>query len=65
MTTYKTISGRELKVSANRSKRTFTIVTDAARYRTFPMNKSEFEANLNNTGNDWQQFLNTGDYYKL
>jgi hypothetical protein len=65
MTTYKTITGREIKVSANRSKRTFTIVTESARYRTYPMNKSEFEANLNNAGNDWQQFLNTGDYYKL
>jgi hypothetical protein len=65
MTTYTTISGRTLRVSANRSKRTFTIVTDAAKYRTFRMSKEEFEKNWFNTGNDWQQFLNTGDYYKL
>ena len=65
MATYKTVSGREIKVSANRTKRTFTIVTESAKYRTLPMNKIEFEANLNNTGNDWQQFLNTEDYYRV
>ena len=65
MKTYKTVSGREIKVSANKSKRTCTIVTESAGYRTYPMTKNEFETNLNNTGNDWQQFLNTEDYYRV
>lgn len=65
MKNLKTISGRELKVSSNKSARTFTIRTDAAKFRTHPMNKEEFNSCLNNTGNDWQQFLNSGDYYKV
>lgn len=65
LATYTTISGRKIKVAENRSKRTFTIVTDAARYRTFPMSNDEFESNRHNTGQDWQQFLNGSDYYKI
>jgi len=65
MTTFTTIQGRTIKVAENRSKRTFTIVTDASRYRTFPMSKDEFESARHNTGQDWQQFLNGSDYYKI
>lgn len=66
MRTLTTISDREIKVSANQSKRTFTIRTSAAKYRTLPMSKAEFNnANRNWTGNDWQQFLKTDEYYKV
>lgn len=66
MNTYKTITGRELKVSANQSKRTFTIKTESATFRTTQMSRDEFESNEFNTGNDWQSFLsNTNDYYKV
>ena len=65
MKTLTTISDRELKVSSNKSKRTFTIVTDAAKYRTYQMSKEEFNDNLHNTGNDWQNFLKSNDYYKV
>ena len=65
MKTLTTISGRKLKVSSNVSKRHFTIKTDVATYRTYRMSKEEFESCLNNTGNDWQQFLRDNDYYKV
>jgi hypothetical protein len=62
----KTITGRTLKVKPNHSKRTFTIRTESAKYRTTRMSKEDFESELNNTANDWQTFLNlTTDYYKV
>lgn len=66
MKTLRTISDREIKVTANHSARTFTIRTNAAKYRTLPMSKDEFNhANRNWTGNDWQQFLKTDEYYTV
>lgn len=67
MQTFKTISGREIKISSNKRNRTFTIKTESSKFRTVPMNKEEFENNQHNTGNDWQQFLNgcDGDYYTV
>jgi len=60
-----TISGRVIKVNSNVSKRHFTIKTESGTYRTYPMSQEEFDENDMNTGNDWQQFLNSGDYYKV
>ena len=61
-----TISGREIKVSANHSAMTFTIRTETGKYRTTRMSKAEFDSCLNMTGNDWQYFLCTSsDYYKV
>ena len=65
MKTLKTISNRELKVSSNKSARTFTIRTSAAIYRTTKMNKEEFTSALNWSGQDWAEFLKTDDYYKI
>lgn len=65
MITLTTITGRKIKVSANHSKRTFTIKTDAATFRTFSMSKDEFNNSLHDTGNDWNQFLKSVDYYKV
>ena len=61
----KTITGREIKVSANHSARTFTIRVNGFKYRTIPLSKEEFNSCLNNTGNDWAQFLKSSDYYKI
>ena len=62
----KTISGREINAKPNHSKRTFTINADGVKYRTTRMSKVEFESNLNNTVNDWQNFLKTSyDYYSI
>jgi len=67
MTTLKTITGRQLKVTSNQSLRHFTIKTEIAKFRTLPMSQEEFDSNENNTGNDWQQFLNScsGEYYTI
>ena len=60
----KTVTGKTIKVNANTSLRTFTIRTNGSKYRTNKMSKSEFMSNENNTGNDWQSFLNgSNDYY--
>lgn len=58
----KTISGKEITATPNYSKRTFTIRTESGKYRTFPMNKQEFNESLNRTANDWQSFLNKESY---
>jgi hypothetical protein len=65
METLRTISGEEIKVSSNKIKRTFTIKTDGGKYRTNQMSHEEFDSCLFNTGNDWKQFLKSGDYYKI
>ena len=65
-TVFKTNLGETIKVSANYSKRHFTIKTESGKYRTTPMTKEEFTSCLNNTGQDWRQFLlGCGDYYKI
>lgn len=58
----KTITGREIKVKANNSGRTYTIRTESAKFRTGKMSKEEFESAYYWTANDWQHFLNSGDY---
>jgi len=66
MKTLTTISGEKIKVSSNKSVRTFTIRTDSGfKYRTYPMSKEEFNSCESNTGNDWKQFLRSDDYYKV
>ena len=63
----KTISGKEINVRANKSKRTFTIRTNGFKYRTVRMDQEEFNNNSNNTANDWNDFLHScsGDYYRV
>lgn len=54
------------KVVPNHSKRHFTIVReDGTKYRTTVMSKVEFQEELNNTLNDWKQYLKTDNYYKI
>jgi hypothetical protein len=55
---------------ANYSKRTFTIkkYIDGrlyATYSTIQLSKDEFNSELNNTENDWKQFLKSDDYYRV
>lgn len=64
MKTFKTNLGETLKISANHSKRTFTIVTDVEKYRTIRLSKDEFNSCLNNTGQDWRVFLRSSDSIK-
>ncbi|RHJ76137.1 hypothetical protein DW103_17280 [Parabacteroides sp. AM08-6] len=59
----KTITGREINVKANHSKRTFTIRVEGSKYRTVQLSKEEFNSCLHNTSNDWANFLKSDDYY--
>jgi len=63
MKTLTTITGREIKVSSNRSQRTFTLIVNGIKYRTTKMTHEEFNSCLHNTGQDWSQFLKSDDYY--
>ena len=60
-----------LKVTSNRSKRTFTIrkFIDGklfAKYRTIRFSKYEFDSCEFDTNNDWLDFLRrTNDYYLI
>lgn len=60
-----TITGKQISISANKSARTFTIRTDCGKYRTNKLSKEEFNSCLNNTGNDWNEFLKSDDYYEV
>ena len=61
-----TITNEILKISSNKAKRTFTIRTKYAKYRTLQFSKEEFEhADFFWTGNDWKQFLKTDEYFKV
>ena len=55
----------EIRVSKNRSKRTFTIRTPYVKYRTYKMSKDEFSSAYYWTENDWKQFLKTDEYFKV
>ena len=57
------ISGREIYIRKNFSKRIFTIKTDVATYKTYKLSRHEFDENLFNTGNDWQNYLGTCQNY--
>ncbi|MFT7155235.1 MAG: hypothetical protein ACI8Q1_000236 [Parvicella sp.] len=59
-----TTTGREIQVRKNIRLKVFTIKTESGLYKTYPMGKDEFNSCLSNTGNDWQQFLRSEDYYK-
>jgi hypothetical protein len=66
MKTLTTITGREISVTANNSKRTYTIRSNGAKYRTYPMTKEDFSSADFWTGNDWHNFLRrTGEYYPV
>lgn len=59
-----------IKVTPNHEKRTFTIRKQRdgktyAKYRTIKLSKEEFNSELNNTENDWRQFLKSEDYYPV
>lgn len=60
-----TTTGRQIKATANHSKRTFTIRTDSAKYRTNKMDKEEFQSCLYNTASDWNQFLKSEECYAV
>ena len=61
-----TTTNEVLRISSNKKKRTFTIRTNYAKYRTLQFTKEKFEhADFSWTGNDWKQFLKTDYYFKV
>ena len=60
-----TITGQVIRISPNKSKRTFTIRKNGLKYRTYPVDAQEFREMSRMTGNDWQNFLKSNDYYKV
>ena len=60
-----TITKRELKVSSNKRERTFRIKTESATFKTIPFSKQEFNSAYYWTGQDWQEFLRTDEYYQI
>jgi len=65
MKTLQTITKRELKVSSNKRERTFRIKTESATFKTISFSKQEFENAYYWTGQDWQVFLRTDEYYQI
>jgi hypothetical protein len=63
---FETISGRQIFVRPNFSKKVFTIKTESATYKTYKLSGPEFDENLFNTGNDWLNYLKTSqDYFAI
>ena len=58
----------KITATPNNKNRTFTIRTFVNgkinfKYRTIQMSKEDFEAELNNTQNDWIHFLKSNNYF--
>ena len=59
---------KKIIAKANKRNRTFTLriwIKDkmVSKYRTVRMSKEEFLGNIQNTQNDWNNFLKSDDYY--
>ncbi len=66
----KTITGREIEITANESELTFDIKVDGdtdtpTTFRTIELSQEEFDSMEFDTANDWAQLLKTDDYYKI
>jgi hypothetical protein len=59
----KTNTGKEITVRLNDATRTATIWTNVSKYKTLPLNKEEWQSVEYWTGNDWNNFLKTDQYY--
>lgn len=61
--TLNTITNVEIKVTPNKSQRTFTIRRQGIKFRTLQMSREEFDSAEYWTGQDWSNFLKTNEYY--
>ena len=61
----KTGCGKEYALSFNNKKRVVTIYSDGTMYRTYPMDKEDYNSASYWTGNDWSNFMKTDDYYRV
>ena len=65
MKTLTSSTGRKFEITSNKSARTFTIRVDGSKYRTYPMSKEDFNNASYWTGEDWNYFFITKDFYKV
>ena len=61
--TLNTILNVQIKVTPNKSQRTFTIRRQGIKFRTLQMSREEFNSADYWTGQDWSNFLKTDEYY--
>lgn len=61
--TLNTITNIQIKVTPNKSQRTFTIRRQGIKFRTLQMSREEFDSADYWTGQDWSNFLKTNEYY--
>ena len=56
-----------MKITSNKSKRTFTIRKESTKFRTLEMSQNEFDECDNYTNEDWKYFLRSqsGSYYEV
>ena len=54
-----------MRVTANHSKRTFTIRKEGSKYRTQTFTSEDFFDLNFNTSKDWEHFLRTNENYYL
>lgn len=53
-----------MKVTSNKSQKTFTIKMDGTTYRTNKLSKQEFEESHYNSNSDWVDYIrNSGNVY--
>ena len=65
MKTLTNIKGEQLIISPNFQDYTFEIQKNGVTWRTIEMEEEEFKSCLNNSGQDWQNYLNKSDDYYL
>lgn len=65
MKTLTNIRGQQLIISPNFQDNTFEIQKNGVTWRTIEMEEEEFRSCLNNSGQDWQEYLNNSDGYYL
>lgn len=51
----------EMRITSNRSKRTYTIRYGGNKYRTTQMSKAEFEDAMYNTPTDWKDYIKNNE----
>lgn len=54
-----------MKVTSNKTKRTYTIVLNGNKYRTTELSKEEFEELDYNTESDWINYIRTNQVIAL
>jgi hypothetical protein len=54
-----------MKVTSNKTKRTYTILLNGNKYRTIKLGKNEFEELYYNTEGDWINYIKSNEVIAL